>query len=266
VKKKVKNITIETPDHLELQFQLAGIGVRLIAFLIDKSIQLGLILGTVLFVTVLLFFTGQMATFVEFFAQAKKGVWQWLIAGGLFVYGIVVIGYFVIFEYFWSGSTPGKRYQEIRVIRNDGRPISFFDSAIRNILRFIDLLGDVYPVGLIVMFVDSQNRRLGDLVAGTIVISEREAARVIVAEVGAGETYQDPELKSAAAAMTAEDYRIVSKFLLRRNELEPEHRSRLATEISNRILGKISLEKIGQAQEEFLETMETLYRDRTRIL
>ncbi len=266
MKKNVKTITVETPEHLELQFQLAGIGARFIAFLIDKFIQFGTVLGIIFFVSMLLFFTGQTAQFVEFIAQAKKGVWQWLIAIGLLFYGIIMIGYFVIFEYFWSGSTPGKRSQDIRVIRKDGRPISFFDSAVRNILRFVDILAEVYPLGLVVMFLDSQNRRLGDLAAGTIVISEREAVSPSVPEINSPGHPEAPELKSVVASMTPEDYQIVSKFLSRRKELDPEHRMRLASEISERLMAGAQREKIETNPEKFLEIMETLYRERTRIL
>lgn len=266
MKEKVTTVTIETPEHLELQFRLAGIGQRFIAFLIDKFIQIGAILGVTLFVSLLLFFTGQMASFVQFLAEAKKGVAQWLIAIGFLLYGIVMIGYFVIFEYFWSGSTPGKRSQEIRVIRKDGRPISFFDSAVRNILRFVDMLGEVYPLGLVVMFLDSQNRRLGDLAAGTIVISEREAISPAELDIAAAKSAPDPLLRTAVASMTGEDYQIVSKFLARRKELEPEHRLRLASEISKRILSRINQEKGEADPERFLEIMETLYRERTRVL
>jgi uncharacterized RDD family membrane protein YckC len=266
VKKNVRTVTIETPEHLELQFQLAGIGVRFIAFLIDKFIQWGAILGLMLIVSLLLFFTGQTAPILEFLAKAKKSLGQWLLAVGILLYGIVTIGYFIIFEYFWTGSTPGKRSQEIRVIRKDGRPISFFDAAVRNILRFVDILGDVYPLGLVVMFLDSQNRRLGDFAAGTIVISEREATSPALMEVPRNASSLDPELKTAVSGMTADDYRIVSKFLSRRDELEPEHRQRLASEISQRLLKKTAQQGIGADPEDFLETAEILYRERTRIL
>jgi uncharacterized RDD family membrane protein YckC len=266
VKKNVKTVTIETPEHLELQFQLAGIGVRFIAFLIDKFIQWGAILGIILVFSLLLFFAGQMAPFVEFLIKAKKAFGLWLLAVALLLYGIVTIGYFIIFEYFWSGSTPGKRSQEIRVIRKDGRPISFFDAAVRNILRFVDILGDVYPIGLVVMFVDSQNRRLGDFAAGTIVISEREATSPALIEVSRNASSLDPELRTAVSGMTGDDYRIVSKFLSRRTELDPEHRQRLASEISERILKKSAQQGIGADPEDFLETAEILYRERTRIL
>lgn len=266
MKKNVRTVTIETPEHLELQFQLAGIGVRFIAFLIDKFIQWGAILGIILVFSLLLFFAGQMAPFVEFLVKAKKAFGLWLLAVALLLYGIVTIGYFIIFEYFWSGSTPGKRSQEIRVIRKDGRPISFFDAAVRNILRFVDILGDVYPLGLVVMFVDSQNRRLGDFAAGTIVISEREATSPALTEVSRNASSLDPELKTAVSGMTADDYRIVSKFLSRRTELDPEHRQRLASEISERILRKSAQQGIGADPEDFLETAEILYRERTRIL
>lgn len=266
MKKKIRTVTIETPEHLELQFQLAGIGVRFIAFLIDKFIQWGAILGIVLVFSMLLFFAGLTAPFVEFLVKAKKAFGLWMLAVGILLYGIVTIGYFIIFEYFWSGSTPGKRSQEIRVIRNDGRPISFFDAAVRNILRFIDILADVYPIGLVVMFVDSQNRRLGDFAAGTIVISEREATSPALMGGPLNEASLDPELKTAVAGMTADDYRIVSKFLSRRKELDPEHRKRLASEISQRILRKTDQQGIRADPEDVLETAEILYRERTRIL
>ena len=266
VKKNVKTITIETPEHLELELQLAGIGARFIAFLIDRLIQIGAILGIMFFVTVLLFFAGQISQFVEFLGRADKRIGQWLIALGFIFYGLITIGYFVIFEYFWSGTTPGKRSQEIRVIRKDGRPLSIFDSAIRNILRFVDILADVYPIGFIVMFLDSKNRRLGDLVAGTIVISERGGNSPEIRQFSADESLLAPELKSAAARMTSDDYRVISKFLSRRKELDPDERSMLASKIAQRIMNGIDANEIKTDPEKFLEVMETLYKQRTRIL
>jgi uncharacterized RDD family membrane protein YckC len=267
VKRNVQTVTIETPDHLEIQFQLAGIGTRFLAYLIDRLVQLGILFGLFMVVWLALFATGGLGIVAEFLKDLHRHIGQWIIGLGILVYGIITIGYFLLFEYFWSGATPGKKTQGIRAIRKDGRPISFTDSAARNILRFVDILADVYPIGVAVMFVDSKNRRLGDLAAGTIVVLESKFQEPSAGERADDEKMSDPEIRHAARAMTAGDYQLITRFLSRKEGLEQEHRDTIAKQIIESAFGNSRGPSDNEVNPEaILEAMAALYRERTRIL
>ncbi len=160
--------------YVEPQFRPAGIGTRSIAYLIDILIQIGVVLD-LLFITGLVFiFTGKPASILDFFPELENSFGWWPIVSVIIGIEIITTGYFVAFEYLWNGATPGKISQRIRVVRQDGGPISFVHALIRNVFRSIDILGQIYPLGLVIMFIDSRNRRLGDLAARTTVIMEPE--------------------------------------------------------------------------------------------
>lgn len=267
MKENPQMITIETPEHIELQLRLAGIGTRFLAFLVDKLIQVGIILASVHVVLLLMFlsgYTGIVPDIVSMFTNLAR---QWIIAAAILFYGVVIIGYFILFEYFWSGSTPGKRWLDIRVIRKDGRPITFADAAVRNILRAVDILGEIYPIGLVVMFFDSLNRRLGDLAAGTLVVVDNCPGGPPSGRSSPEMAGLDPAIRRGAERMTPRDYRLVTKFLARRDGLELRHRRELAEEICRRILSgeRFSVGPTGD-HEALLEQLEAMYRERTRVL
>ena len=267
MKKNVQTVTIETPEHFELEFTLAGLGTRFLAFLIDKCIQFSVILALVFVVGLLVALMGRVDPSMEILRRLEGPLGQWIIGAAILVYGIIVIGYFLLFEYFWSGSTPGKRLQDIRVIRTDGRPISFLDSAVRNILRFFDVLFEIYPIGVVVMFIDRKNRRLGDLAAGTFVIFDRQVHRPIAQGTDHANAESDSDIKMIVTAMSPTDYRLVSRYLSRRNGLESVHRLGLAKAISDRLVEGSGRDiSIREDLGTWLEKVEHAYRERTRIL
>lgn len=267
MKQNTQTVTIETPEHVELQFQLAGIGTRFLAYLVDRTIQMGLIAWMFVAVLVVLGIFGTVEPLVSLIVFLRSALGQWLIALVILAYGIVTIGYFILFEYMWSGRTPGKRSQQIRVIRNDGRPISFFDAALRNILRFVDIVGSVYPIGLACMFVDSRKRRLGDLAGGTLVVVEKKRVDPSVPLAPSEPREIDPEVNRLAAYVTPEDYHLVVKFLSRRQGLDTEHRQELAIAVSGRLYRRAGKELPSPtALEAILEDVESVYRHRVRIL
>jgi len=147
-----------------IELPLAGIGSRFIAIVVDYLIWgfVFLILGIVaaIIIPALHFFGGVSA--------------NWAI--GIFVLIIFLLqwGYFALFEAFGNGRTPGKRVARIRVIHQSGRGINFVEALARNLVRFVDYLPGMYAVGIVAIFLSRRNQRLGDMVAGTLVVRDRE--------------------------------------------------------------------------------------------
>ncbi|MBM4327490.1 MAG: RDD family protein [Deltaproteobacteria bacterium] len=267
MEKNGPSVSIETADHFELRFRIAGIGSRFLAFFIDRAIQVGALLGLFFLMLLILLAGSGSALFGERPVRFVRPSGQWVIALLIIAEGVVSIGYFLLFEYLWNGSTPGKRVVKIRVIRNDGRPISFIDSALRNVLRFVDVIAGIYPVGLVAMFIDSRNRRLGDLAAGTLGVEDMggKAPEFMRSEPRAHQF--DQLLKHAVADMSGEDYGLLSRFLDRRNEMDSERRRELAWEIYVRIFKEPGRRPATDGDlEKALEAIADLYRETTRIL
>jgi uncharacterized RDD family membrane protein YckC len=155
-------------------------------------------------------------------------------------------GYYLFFEWLWSGQSPGKRMARLRVIRLDGGPIGFGETAVRNLVRIIDFLPVGYGVGLVTMFCNRQARRLGDLAAGTLVIKHQSAVKLVAL---AGPPQVTPvttpapggELLLPAWAnvqrLSAADYELVQTTLARYRAglLNPPLLARVAAAIATKI-------------------------------
>lgn len=156
-------LSIPTPENIAFGYPLAGIGSRFIAALADTALILAA-------QAIILALSALLAV-----PLSDRGLTGFLLAVlGLISFGFLW-GYYIFFEMIWNGQSPGKRLTGLRVIRTDGAPISLAESAIRNLVRYIDFLPLFYGIGVIVMFVDSRARRLGDLAAGTLVVREKGA-------------------------------------------------------------------------------------------
>jgi uncharacterized RDD family membrane protein YckC len=150
---------IETPECVDLTFRVAGPGMRMGAFVLDFSIRIGIIYAVNVLLGLFIGLSGGLGT--------SLGM-------GVFLVLIFVIewGYGSLFEGLWNGQTPGKRIFKLRVLKTGGYPIHFYDAAIRNLLRAADILPILYGFGLITMIATRRQQRLGDLVAGTMVVIE----------------------------------------------------------------------------------------------
>ena len=229
-------ISIDTPEGVPLELTLAGVGSRFSAALIDGFIQ-GV---TLVVIGVLVGVAGSSGP---------------VVAIGLISGFLVFFGYDVLFETKASGRTPGKRVTGLRVVRVGGGPVDFRTSAVRNLLRIIDLLPGTYLVGIITILASRRNQRLGDLAAGTLVLREVKAS-VPVAPVGAPaaelvESVGDWDV----SAVTAEEMATVRRFLERRPGLTPQARARLAGELAGRLLPKVVGPPERVAPEHFLEQL-----------
>jgi uncharacterized RDD family membrane protein YckC len=153
------DLIVATPERVSFDYQVAGLGTRAIAQVLDLLIVLG-ILVAVFFVA-----------FAAGAAGADNGIVTLLAVIGAF---IAVFGYFWVSEALWSGQTVGKKAFRLRVVGDRGEPLTFMQAGIRNVVRIVDFLPYAYGVGLIVLFVNGKGKRLGDLAAGTIVVKDSD--------------------------------------------------------------------------------------------
>ena len=214
---------IETPENVHLERNLAGIGIRFIACLIDHILIAGII-----FLLMLTFWGLANITYWTLFSEGVT----WLIAIFILMQFIVYWGYFAFFELKKNGQTPGKKNQKVRVVKNGGGGITFSEVAIRNLFRPLDMF-----LGAFCMFLTKKWQRLGDLAAGTVVVSE--VAYNYSAKDSRGKELWEKETSAEAlqaTRMSPEDYRVITNFWMRRHELTDEARRRLLEKLIRPLL------------------------------
>jgi uncharacterized RDD family membrane protein YckC len=261
-------LIIETPERVPLHFALASIGNRFLACAIDHALQaLALMVMAIAFMVLAYY-----SILVDHFSNAPK----WVIAVLILIVFLIVSSYFAFFEWIWNGQTPGKRWLKLRVIREDGRPVTFWEAAVRNLLRTVDMMpAPFYSIGLISVFVSLSDQRVGDLVAGTVVVREREAEAPAFAEVFAS-SVSDPALRRSLKpvdfvadvnVLTESEIEVVETFLRRRWELADMARQWMAWRVSLPLLYKLrpSYDLATFTYEGFLEELLHRYRAHHRF-
>jgi uncharacterized RDD family membrane protein YckC len=236
-------LTIDTPEQTLLEYPIAGLGSRFLALMADTAIQV--ILG------ILVIIVGSVLNI----GLARLGALsqQWVVAIIVIAIFLLNSGYFALFEIFWNGQTPGKRYAQLRVIQDDGRPIGAYEAMVRNALRLVDILPGMYGIGLISIFLSRQSKRIGDFVAGTVVVHEKTLAGFRPhGETGIDETLPPIDVSS----VSVDEVRLIEAFLNRRDSLEPAVRTNMALQISNRLAEKMQVKIYGWPRtERFLEAV-----------
>jgi uncharacterized RDD family membrane protein YckC len=233
-------LIIETPERVPLHFGLASIGNRFIACAIDHAIQT--------FALILIFIGFLLLADTTNVESAFSTAPKWVYAVMIIVLFLILTGYFAFFEWLWSGQTPGKRWLKLRVIREDGRPITFWEASVRNLIRSFDMMpAPFYSIGLISVFSTTRDQRVGDMVAGTVVVREREAEAPAFAKVFASPV-SDPALRRSFKpvnftgdlnSLTESEIQVVETFLRRRWDLADVPRQWMAWRVSLPILYKI---------------------------
>jgi uncharacterized RDD family membrane protein YckC len=246
-------LTIETPEQISLEFPLAGLGSRGYALCVDTLIQI--------IVALIIFFIVAFTTRDLQRSWVPAGNWEMAIA--VFLLFCLYWGYFAIFEILWNGQTPGKRQAKIRVISASGRPITVFEGIGRNLMRAIDSFG-LYLVGAVVCAIDKQNRRLGDMVAGTVVVHEVEEQGVFY-WYGQEKSASAPSVTHEIAALTEQEFQLVETFLTRRLDIPNLQRLASAQAIAARMGERLHIPKDQRPSDEaFLEEISRRYRDSVR--
>jgi uncharacterized RDD family membrane protein YckC len=246
---------IETPENVELERRLAGIGSRFMAGLVDFGVILAVWL-----VLVLVFLLVIWATAFDY-TRLTDEAGAWLLAGVVIIAFLMYWGYFVIAEMTTNGQSPGKIAMRIRVVKQDGGPITFLDIAIRNILRVVDgLPGFFYLVGGITMFCTRRAQRLGDLVAGTVVVMEQVADYWAAGGRRGAVSWEHEASPEAlrATGLKPEEYRLMMNFWLRRGQLSFEAQRRILPALLLPILTRMGQAPADDSMGPLLHTLDLL--------
>lgn len=256
-----EHYSIDTPENIEFNYTVAGIGSRFLAAIVD-TLLLGIIQVALAFV---------MGFLLAGVSDTEQGsVESILLAIWALLSFVFLWGYYIFFELSWNGQSLGKRLVRLRVVREGGRPITFVSSAIRNLVRLIDFLPGFYGLGVLVMFIDKRARRLGDLAGGTLVVKEQQAVSLesLMARSPAVSPLQAlehnplplPALSPNMQILTGKDYELVQEFLRRRSELGRESRMRLGKQLAEGLHSRLGIPFTNSNPELFLEQVVREYR------
>jgi uncharacterized RDD family membrane protein YckC len=235
-------LPIATPEGVEVELTLAGIGSRFISAGIDFAIQILVLIA--------------LAVLLRPAGDAGLAVFTSLSFALIFFYD-------VLFEVLGRGKTPGKRSVGLRVVGPAGRPITLVRSAVRNIMRIIDILPGFYAVGMTVIFITRRNQRIGDLVAGTHVVRDRHGDRFPAPEAIIHRIDTGPAATWDVSAISADDVATARAFLERREALRPQARTELAAQLASRLRPRVVGAQPAIGDERFLELLVAVKAERS---
>ena len=231
-------VTIATPEGVELSMTLAGAASRFVSALVDLLIQAAVLIAFAIVLGIL---------GASFGGGVAVAVWS-------IVSFLVIAGYDIFFEVRNSGRTPGKALNGLRVVRVGGHPVGFVTSAIRNIIRPIDFLPSAYLLGAVTILATRRNQRIGDLVAGTLVVRERRASVPPLPRFPAAAP-DNPWASWDTSRITAEELAAVRQFLERRAAIDAGARAELGRTLSARLRPKVTGVPPEVHGERFLEQL-----------
>ena len=195
-------VTIATPEGVELELVLAGVGSRFAASLLDVVVQLG-------------------AIFALAIVLGPLGNNGFVLAVYLVAIFLILFAYDIALETWNRGRSIGKLAAGLRVVRAGGEPEGFLTAAVRNFLRIVDFLPAFYVVGVISILATSRNQRLGDLAAGALVVRERRPAMTPAATYLPPPPGGAPFLEWDVSGVSVDDVATLRQFLERRVSLSP---------------------------------------------
>jgi uncharacterized membrane protein SpoIIM required for sporulation/uncharacterized RDD family membrane protein YckC len=214
-----QRLQVETPEHVTLDLEIAGVGSRALAALIDVLILVGATLGGLLLLGLV----------------AGSGVTLGSLGGAaLLLIGFALWnGYFILFEGLRQGQTPGKRFVGIRVVGDTGNAVGFAAAVARNLMRIADFLPPPYLIGALLVALHPRGKRLGDIVAGTVVARDRPAEAAVRAPHRSRPTA--PPAVVQIPELTDGEFHVLAEFANRQGQLTPPARVRLASAIAARL-------------------------------
>ncbi|MGP1385252.1 MAG: RDD family protein [Thainema sp.] len=254
-------IKIRTPESVELEFTLAGIGNRALALLIDYTV-----LGAAIAILVLLasLIAEQLTDLATLLGGGTEAIELWLAAILLLVLFAVFVCYFVFFEVTWQGQSPGKRFAKIRVIQENGRPPGLFQATLRSLLRPVD---DILFLGFFLIVLTKREKRLGDWLAGTLVVQNEQTASTKGLQTSTAADQIARQLLELAdlSQLTPDDFLIIRAYLARRTQLNKNAKSQISLQLARQAKQIIQLETLpaDMSPDVFLEAVYLGYQQQT---
>ncbi len=241
-----RTLDVRTPESIAFRYELAGLGSRFLALLVDQAIQI---------VVLVAIFAGIVMAAARI-APRNTGHTPDKLAESVAIALVVAIvftilfGYFIVLEAVWNGQTPGKRLLGLRVVRDGGYPIDFGASLIRNLIRVGEYLLGYYLLAAISALLSPENKRLGDLAAGTIVVRDarlsepRDLARA-----------ESEPVYAPTAYLTGDERALIKRFLERRDALSVDRRAELAAQLAARVRERVPEDLRRLDDESLLERL-----------
>jgi uncharacterized RDD family membrane protein YckC len=253
-------INLQTPESVELEFTLAGIGNRSFALIIDYII-FGLTILLVWSLSAFLAFQLVPNLIGNGFSD-RLAQWIWAIQS-MTTFGIYV-GYFVVLETLWQGQTPGKKWTKIRVIRDNGKPERLPQAILRALLRPVD---DMLFIGVFFIIFTPREKRLGDMLAGTIVVQEEAPKLTVEISTEAEDLAVQLRMEAEIDNLLPEDFATIRDFLQRRKNIMLEYQHQLSRKLAEQVREIILLDNVpeGYSNSQFLEATYLAYQQDNTI-
>jgi len=258
-----ESIVFDTPENIQVRYRPAGLGTRFIAWMIDQTFALVL---EIILLVVALFTLGAVSGF-RGDPVSQSEVIFYVVGLGFLIFGLGNLLYFTLFELFMRGQTPGKRLCRLQVVKDDGFGLEAGCIVVRNVFRLVDSL----PLTWIVPLLSQKSQRLGDMVAGTLVVAEERTefsrARVIVEQRSAAEAvFRFPT--TGLARLPRADVGAVEQLLDRWDQMPPAQSTALAARLATLLAHRLSVEAppAGAEHDFLLDLLAADIRRRDRGL
>jgi uncharacterized RDD family membrane protein YckC len=250
-------VTIRTPESVELEFVLAGVGSRAVALTLDYlCLGAGLLSLAIVYSFLLVRLMG-LETVLSIPGETLQ---LWITAIAAVLAFALYIGYFALFETWWYGQTPGKRYAKVRVIRDDGQPERLPQATLRSLLRPID---DILFIGFFCILLSKTEKRVGDWLAGTLVVrTDSVTADKIQVTERAQAIGKDLLALIDIAQLFPDDCATIREFLQRRSAMNPKAKGLVSDQLARRFKAQLDLETLPteMTTDTFLEALYWAYQ------
>ena len=258
----LNHIHITTPEQVSLKFKIAGLGSRATANIVDWFILM------LINVAVSLSLIKISKVFPDP-APLPATVSSYVYATMIVLLFLLLWGYFALFEFFANGRTPGKMLVGVRVIQDNGQSLTFLASAVRNLFRIIDFLPAFFLLGIIMIFLHSQHKRIGDLAAGTLVVYQRKTKGEKTRKENHLEKEIERRLKTRQISLDLDEWskkkigirewELLNTYMLRRAPLALKERESMTLQVAGILLPLLGVQTVNKPLEEVEDTLFALY-------
>lgn len=227
-----RSVAVATGESVAFSYELAGLGSRFFAVVVDIAIQFAVVVVCVLSLVLLASLLPGRAQHPDLSAKLGRAVLTGLAIVAIF---LLFFGYFILFEWLWQGRTPGKRLLGICVVRDGGFPLDFTSSVVRNVIRILEFGLGLYALSAVAMLLSPRNRRFGDMAAGTLVVRDNPFERAALPSSYARS--DDPLVRDLGAP----ERELVQRYAARRASLPSEARRQVAAGIAAAIRPRLAV-------------------------